>query len=105
MGRTGGHRLAAVSNRVATLLLLLTAGGYILHDRSVDWFGGSALLDHAIMRGLGTVMLMFAGVCIVWGEISLGHLFRVALPESKQPLVRRGIYRFTRNPLAYRGIY
>lgn len=65
MGRTGGHRLAAVLNGVATLLLLLTAGAYIVDARSVDWFGRIALLDYAIMRGLGTVMSKFAGVCIV----------------------------------------
>ena len=44
--------------------------------------------------------LILAGVCLVWGEVSLGHSFRVALPESVQPLVTHGIYRFTRNPLA-----
>ena len=30
----------------------------------------------------------------------MGQSFRVALPESKQPLVTHGTYRFTRNPLA-----
>ena len=44
--------------------------------------------------------MILAGVCLVWGEVSLGHSFRVALPESVQPLVTHGIYRFTRNPLA-----
>jgi protein-S-isoprenylcysteine O-methyltransferase Ste14 len=44
--------------------------------------------------------LVLAGVCIIWGEASLGHSFRVALPESQQPLVTHGIYRFIRNPLA-----
>ena len=46
------------------------------------------------------VALVLAGVFLIWGEISLGRSFRVALPESKQPLVTRGIYRFIRNPLA-----
>ena len=46
------------------------------------------------------VSLALAGVCLIWGEVSLGCSFRVALPEGVQPLVTRGIYRFTRNPLA-----
>jgi protein-S-isoprenylcysteine O-methyltransferase Ste14 len=44
--------------------------------------------------------VVLAGVCITWGELSLGRSFRVALPESVQPLVTHGICRFTRNPLA-----
>ena len=100
MGHDGGHRLAALLNKVAALLLLLTAISYPLDARSVDWFGRIALLDGPLAQGLGVVALVLAGVCIVWGEASLGHSFRVALPESKQPLVTRGIYRFTRNPLA-----
>jgi protein-S-isoprenylcysteine O-methyltransferase Ste14 len=100
MGHDGGHRLAALLNKVAALLLLLTALAYPLDVRSVDWFGRIALLDHPTAQGLGAAALVLAGVYIVWGEISLGHSFRVALPESKQSLVTYGIYRFTRNPLA-----
>jgi protein-S-isoprenylcysteine O-methyltransferase Ste14 len=99
-GHAGGHRLAALLNGVASLLLLLTAVAYPLDARSVDWFGRILLLDHPIAQGLGVVACTLAGVCIVWGEVSLGRSFRVALPESKQPLVRHGIYRFVRNPLA-----
>lgn len=100
MGHTGGNRVPALLNGVATLLLLVTAGAHILDVRSVDWFGRIALLDHPVIQLLGTVGFALAGVCIVWGEISLGRLFRVALPEGKQPLVTHGIYRFMRNPLA-----
>jgi len=100
MGHGGGHRLAALLNKVAALLLLLTAVAYPFDARSVDWFGRIALLDGPIAQGLGVVALVLAGVCIVWGEASLGHSFRVALPESQQPLVTHGIYRFVRNPLA-----
>jgi protein-S-isoprenylcysteine O-methyltransferase Ste14 len=100
MGHDGGHRLAALLNKVAALLLLLTAVAYPLDARSVDWFGRVPILDGPIAQGLGVVALVLAGVCIVWGEVSLGRSFRVALPESKQPLVTHGIYSFTRNPLA-----
>jgi protein-S-isoprenylcysteine O-methyltransferase Ste14 len=99
-GHAGGHRLAALLNGVASLLLLLTAVAYPLDARSVDWFGRIPLLDGPIAQGLGVMACTLAGVCIVWGEISLGRAFRVALPESKQPLVTHGIYRFIRNPLA-----
>jgi protein-S-isoprenylcysteine O-methyltransferase Ste14 len=100
MGHDGGHQLAALLNKVASLLLLLTAVAYPLDVRSVNWFGRIALLDHPVAQGLGVVACVLAGVCIVWGEVSLGRSFRVALPESKQPLVTHGIYRFVRNPLA-----
>lgn len=99
-GHTGGHHLAAVLNIVATLLLLLSAIAHPLDARSVDWFGRIPLLDHAVAQGIGVGALILAGVLIIWGEMSLGHSFRVALPESKQALITHGIYRFTRNPLA-----
>ena len=100
MGHDGGHRLSALLNKVAALLLLLTAVTYPLDARSVDWFGRIPILDGPIAQGLGVMACTLAGVCIVWGEVSLGRSFRVALPESRQPLVTRGIYRFIRNPLA-----
>jgi protein-S-isoprenylcysteine O-methyltransferase Ste14 len=87
-------------NKVAALLLLLTAISYPLDARSVDRFGRIAFLDGPLAQGLGVVALVLAGVCIVWGEVSLGRSFRVALPESQQSLVTHGIYRFIRNPLA-----
>ena len=99
-GHARGHRPAALLNGIATVLLLLVAVSYCLNSRSAEWFGRIALLDHPIARSLGVVMLVLCGVCIVWGEISLGRSFRVALPENKQTLVTHGIYRFTRNPLA-----
>jgi protein-S-isoprenylcysteine O-methyltransferase Ste14 len=99
-GHAGGHRLAALLNGAASLLLLLTAVAYPLDRRSVDWFGRIPLLDGPIAQGFGVMACTLAGVCIVWGEVSLGRSFRVALPESKQPLVTHGIYRFIRNPLA-----
>jgi protein-S-isoprenylcysteine O-methyltransferase Ste14 len=100
MGHDGGHHLAALLNKVASLLLLLTAVAYPLNTRSVDWFGRIAFLDGPLAQGLGVAALVLAGVCIVWGEASLGRSFRVALPESQQPLTTHGIYRFIRNPLA-----
>ena len=99
-GHARGHLLAALTNEVATLLLLVVAIAYPVDARSVAWFGHIPILDHPIAQGLGAAALALAGICVIWGEISLGRSFRVALPESKQPLVTRGIYRFTRNPLA-----
>jgi protein-S-isoprenylcysteine O-methyltransferase Ste14 len=99
-GHTGGHHLAAGLNAGAALLLLLTAIAYPLSVQSVDRFGRIPFLDHAVAKGMGVGALVLAGVLLIWGEISLGRSFRVALPESPQPLVTHGIYRFTRNPLA-----
>ena len=99
-GHARGHALAAMLNMLAALLLLVTAVAYSLQARSVDWFGRIALLDHRLARGVGLVSFLLAGICLVWGELSLGRSFRMALPESVQPLVTSGIYRFTRNPLA-----
>ena len=99
-GHARGHASAALLNGLATLLLLVAASAYPLHARSVDWFGRIALLGHPAAQGLGVVSLALAGVCLIWGEVSLGRSFRVALPESVQPLVTHGIYRLMRNPLA-----
>jgi protein-S-isoprenylcysteine O-methyltransferase Ste14 len=100
MGHEGGHHLAALLNKAATALLFLTALACIVDAQSAAWFGYIAFLDHPIARGLGVAALVVAGVLIVWGEVSLGRSFRVALPERRQPLVTHGIYRFIRNPLA-----
>ena len=66
MGHDGGHRLAALLNKVAALLLLLTAISYSLDGRSVDWLGRIALLDGPLAQGFGVAALVLAGVCIVW---------------------------------------
>jgi protein-S-isoprenylcysteine O-methyltransferase Ste14 len=90
---------AAVTT-AASLLWLAVMLLYIFDARSAVWFGRIPILDGPIAQGLGVMACTLAGVCIVWGEVSLGRSFRVALPESRQPLVTRGIYRFIRNPLA-----
>ena len=99
-GHARGHLAAALLNGLATLLLLVTVIAYPLRAQSVDWFGRIVFLDHLPARWGGVVCLIGAAICLIWGEVSLGRSFRVALPESVQPLVTRGIYRFTRNPLA-----
>lgn len=99
-GHARGHTLAALFNGAATIVLLVAGIVYVVDARSVDWFGRIAPIDHPAAQGLGVVALTLAGVCLIWGEASLGRSFRVALPESKQPLATRGIYRFIRNPLA-----
>jgi protein-S-isoprenylcysteine O-methyltransferase Ste14 len=99
-GHARGHALAALFNGLAALLLLTTAIAYSFEAQSVDEFGRFALLDYPLARGVGVASLALAGICLIWGEVSLGASFRVALPERVQPLVTHGIYRFTRNPLA-----
>lgn len=99
-GHARGHSTAALVNGTATPLLLVTAIAYALNARSVDWFGRLGFLNHPAARGFGVVALILAGICLIWGEVSLGCSFRVALPEDTQPLATHGIYRFTRNPLA-----
>jgi protein-S-isoprenylcysteine O-methyltransferase Ste14 len=90
---------AAVTT-AASLLWLAVMLLYIFDARRPVWFGCIPILDGPIAQGLGVMACTLAGVCIVWGKVSLGRSFRVALPESRQPLVTRGIYRFIRNPLA-----
>jgi protein-S-isoprenylcysteine O-methyltransferase Ste14 len=99
-GHARGHTLAALFNGAATIALFVTAVAYVVDVRSVNWFGRLTLIDHPAARGFGAAALALAGVSLISGEVSLGRSFRVALPESKQPLVTRGIYRFVRNPLA-----
>ena len=99
-GRAEGHRVAKLSGGLATVLFLLSAVAYIIDARSVDWFGRLSCLDSSVARGLGVAACVLAGTLLIWGEVSLGRSFRVVLPESKQPLVTRGIYRWVRNPLA-----
>lgn len=98
-GHVGGHRLAALLNGVATILLLVVALAYPLDACSVERFGHLAFLDGPIAQVLGVAAVLLSGVCLVWGELSLGRSFRVALPEDEPPLVTHGIYHFVRNPL------
>jgi protein-S-isoprenylcysteine O-methyltransferase Ste14 len=99
-GHAGGHCLAALLSGVGTLLLLVITIAYSLDARSVNWFGRIPFLKGPLAQGLGALALALAGAFVIWGELSLGYSFRVALPESKQELVTHGIYRFSRNPLA-----
>jgi protein-S-isoprenylcysteine O-methyltransferase Ste14 len=99
-GHDGGHHLAALLNSMASLLLLVTAVAYPLDARTVTWFGRISPLDHPIFQAAGVAILALSGLCLVWGSVSLGNSFRVALPECRLPLVTHGIYRFVRNPLA-----
>jgi len=99
-GHARGHLPAALFNGLATLLLLVTAIAYSLYTQSLDWFGRIAFFGHPLAQAVGLVSLSLGALCLVWGEVSLVRSFRVALAESVQPLVTRGIYCFTRNPLA-----
>jgi protein-S-isoprenylcysteine O-methyltransferase Ste14 len=99
-GSAEGHRLAKLSGGLATLLFLSTTVAYLIDARSLDWFGRFPCLDSPVARGLGAAACLLAGTLLIWGEVSLGRSFRVVLPESKQPLVTHGIYRWMRNPLA-----
>ena len=99
-GHVGGHAGAAALNGLATLLLLLVIIAFVIDRRSLTCFGRLAWLAHPVAQALGTASLLLAGLFLIWGEMSLGLSFRVALPEQRQPLVTHGIYRFIRNPLA-----
>lgn len=100
VGHTGGRRPAALLNAVASALVWVTGPAYVLTARSVDWFGRLAFLEPPFARGFGALACALACLLLVWGAASLGRSFRVALPESKQTLVTRGLYRSIRNPLA-----
>jgi protein-S-isoprenylcysteine O-methyltransferase Ste14 len=100
VGHTGGQRAAALLNAVALALVWVTGPAYVLTARSVDWFGRLAFLEAPLARGLGALACALACLLLVWGAVSLGRSFRMALPESKQPLATHGLYRWIRNPLA-----
>jgi len=100
VGHTGRRRAAALLNVVASALVWVTGPAYVLTARSVDWLGRLAFLETPFARGLGVFACALVCLLLIWGAVSLGGSFRMALPESKQPLVTSGLYRWTRNPLA-----
>ena len=99
-GHARGHAAAAILSATAMMLLLTAAVAFILNEASLDWFGRITLPGLPLAQALGAAALFAAGVCFIWGAISLGPSFRVALPETRQTLVTHGIYRVMRNPLA-----
>lgn len=100
LGDKDGHRLGALLTLVASAMLLLTAGAYILDAQTLAVFGPIALLSHPVIRFAGVLALILATVLVIWAEVSIGASFRVALPGTKQPLVTHGIYGIVRNPMA-----
>jgi protein-S-isoprenylcysteine O-methyltransferase Ste14 len=100
MGDAHGHPVGALLTLLASAMLLLTAGAYILDAQTVTVFGYIALLSHPIIRLVGVMAMILAAVLLIWAEVSIGGSFRVALPRSKQPLVTDGIYGVIRNPMA-----
>jgi protein-S-isoprenylcysteine O-methyltransferase Ste14 len=100
LGDTNGHPVGVMLTLLASALLLLTAGAYIVDAQSVAVFGHIELLAHPIICLLGVLALVLATVLLIWAEVSIGGSFRVALPKTKQPLVTDGIYGIIRNPMA-----
>jgi protein-S-isoprenylcysteine O-methyltransferase Ste14 len=100
LGHKDGHPVGALLTIGASVMLLLTAGAYILDAQTVAVFGRIALLSHPLIRLAGVVALALAAMLLIWAEVSIGGSFRVALPNAKQPLVSDGIYGIIRNPMA-----
>jgi len=100
LGDATGHPVGALLSLLASAVLLLTAGAYILDAQTLTVFGHIALLSHPIIRLLGAAALILATVLLIWAEVSIGGSFRVALPRTKQPLVTDGVYGIIRNPMA-----
>ena len=99
IGHKDGHPVGALLTILASVMLLFTAGAYILDARTVTFFGQIVLLSQPIIRLGGVVALALAALLLVWAEVSLRGSFRVALPKAKQPLVSDGIYGSIRNPM------
>ena len=99
-GTAVGHDLTKLLNVAASLLLLLVSLAYVADRRSVAWFGRLPWLQWPAVQVLGAAACVLAGGLLIGGEVSLGASFRLALPESRQPLVTNGLYRWLRNPLA-----
>ena len=99
-GHARGHPRVQMLGSLATALLLTTGVAYVIDARSLDRFVRIRWLDRAPVRVLGVAACTLATLLLIWGEASLGRAFRVALPEHKERLVTRGIYRWVRNPLA-----
>jgi protein-S-isoprenylcysteine O-methyltransferase Ste14 len=100
LGDKSGHPLGAALTLLASVMLLFTAGAYILDTQTLALFGHIVLLSHPMIRFVGVLALLLAAVLLIWAEVSIGASFRVALPTAKQPLVTHGIYGIIRNPMA-----
>jgi len=100
LGDATGHPVGALLSLLASAVLLLTAGAYILDAQTLTVFGHIALLSHPIICLLGAAALILATMLLIWAEVSIGGSFRVALPRTKQPLVTDGVYGIIRNPMA-----
>jgi protein-S-isoprenylcysteine O-methyltransferase Ste14 len=100
LGNKDGHSVGALVTLLASAMLLFTAVAYILDAETVTVFGHIALLDHPIIRLVGVTAFALATVLLIWAEVSIGRSFRVALPQTKQPLVTDGVYGVIRNPMA-----
>jgi protein-S-isoprenylcysteine O-methyltransferase Ste14 len=100
LGDKSGHPLGAAVTLLASVMLLFTAGAYVLDAQTLAVFGHLVLLGHPVIRSAGVLALSLAAVLLIWAEVSIGGSFRMALPTAKQPLVTHGIYGIIRNPMA-----
>jgi protein-S-isoprenylcysteine O-methyltransferase Ste14 len=74
---------------------------WVVWPQSRDHLGplGAAPAGH--LQGLGAVILCFGVAIILWGFVSLGGSFRTSIDYGERTsLVTRGVYRYSRNPMA-----
>lgn len=77
------------------------AGAWIMWPQGRDNFGTLFAQPSAAVQVLGALVLYSGVSVILWGFISLGGSFRTSIDYGEHTsLVTRGIYRFSRNPMA-----
>ena len=77
------------------------AGAWVVWPQGRDYFGPLFAEASAAVQVLGALVL-YAGVSVIlWGFVSLGGSFRTSIDYREHTsLVTRGVYRFSRNPMA-----
>ncbi|MDO9693202.1 MAG: isoprenylcysteine carboxylmethyltransferase family protein [Candidatus Latescibacteria bacterium] len=77
------------------------SGAWVVWPQSRDFLGPLIASPAGPVQILGAVILLCGVSAILWGFISLGGSFRTSIDYGEHTsLVTRGIYRFSRNPMA-----
>jgi protein-S-isoprenylcysteine O-methyltransferase Ste14 len=94
------HDFTGKVYRMMLVVLAVVIGCYALAPAAYQYFAPFAWLEHVYVQITGICFLMAALLWIVVAQAQMSDSWRIGIDRDvNTPLVRRGLFRFSRNPI------